>query len=225
MLPDKSFIRFKSKITPIWADPCNSGAQSPTLHVEHTIKEHNKTIAYLFAGQDPDPLRWVRESREQINEVQIVPRKQRRQHLQQLSDNRSEGAGSAATSGEEDFAEDGDEEGQEVETGDESSAAADDVGNGVGVVIPALPRAEATGDDAAADTAVPAKQVAQKLLAHQLAQELDIDGVLRVCERLWPDWAANGCRMIELVRSRCHPAELRLGSAPSCYCYYCCCCY
>lgn len=29
-------------------------------------------------GQDPDPLRWVRESREQVKEAQVVPRRQRK---------------------------------------------------------------------------------------------------------------------------------------------------
>ena len=47
--------------------------------------------------------------------------------------------------------------------------------------------------------------VAKDRLAYQLQQYLDLDGVLSCCERLWPAWADNGCRMIELVRPPAAP--------------------
>ena len=67
-----------------------------------------------------------------------------------------------------------------------------------GVAEAGAPAASAAGDAAveAADKAPRAKAN----LANQLAEYLDLDGVLSCYERLWPQWADNGCRMIELVR-------------------------
>lgn len=70
------------------------------------------------------------------------------------------------------------------------SAAAGVAEAGAPAVLAALDAAEAAGKSPRAKAG----------LALQLAQYLDLDGVLSCCERLWPQWADNGCRMIELVR-------------------------
>lgn len=63
--------------------------------------------------------------------------------------------------------------------------------------------------DEAAGEAVGKAPLAKRKLADQLAQYMDLDGVLSCCERLWPQWADNGCRMIELVRP---PAKTSAGA-------------